>query len=249
MNSVFRGLFVALLVVAPAGHASVVVHGTRVVYPGEKNDVMVRLENKGERPSLVQVWVDDGDKRATAISTDAPFTLTPPVFRMEPHRQQVVRIRHSGGDLPADRESLFWLNVLEMPPRSADHAERSQMLMSFRTRIRVFYRPDGLPYAVTDAPRKVQWALQHTAAGYVLAATNPSPYFLSLTKVELVSDGQRFQKAPGQQVNDGLLLPGGAVKHFALPGLTTAAAAGAKVEFTAVSDYGARVAFSSPLSP
>ncbi|WP_163504983.1 fimbria/pilus periplasmic chaperone, partial [Escherichia coli] len=46
------GLFIAM---QPA-HAGVVIFGTRVVYPAEKQEVVVQLMNHGARSSLVQSW-------------------------------------------------------------------------------------------------------------------------------------------------------------------------------------------------
>ena len=41
-------------------HASVVVEGTRVVYPANEREVTVRMNNKGHGPVLMQAWVDRG---------------------------------------------------------------------------------------------------------------------------------------------------------------------------------------------
>lgn len=35
-------------------HAGVIIYGTRVIFPAEQQEVVVRLENKGDRPALVQ---------------------------------------------------------------------------------------------------------------------------------------------------------------------------------------------------
>lgn len=108
-------------------HAGVIIHGTRVVYHAEQQEVIVRLENKGSRPALVQSWLDAGDRLSTPANAQAPFTLSPPIFRIEPHQQQALRLRYSGDPIPTDRESLFWLNVLEVPPTAADAAQKNQI--------------------------------------------------------------------------------------------------------------------------
>lgn len=46
--------------VLPA-HAGIVIYGTRIIYPAENKEVMVQLMNQGNRSSLLQAWIDDGD--------------------------------------------------------------------------------------------------------------------------------------------------------------------------------------------
>lgn len=105
-----------LLLHAFPAQAGVIIYGTRVIYPADQQEVVVRLENKGDRPALVQTWLDTGDIRSTPATAQTPFTVSPPIFRIEPHQQQALRLRYSGEGAAADRESLYWLNVLEVPP-------------------------------------------------------------------------------------------------------------------------------------
>lgn len=230
-------------------HAGVIIHGTRVIYPAERQEVAVRLENKGPRPALVQTWMDTGDRHSTPATAQTPFTLSPPIFRIEPNQQQALRLRYSGEPLPNDRESLLWLNVLEVPPLSADAAQNNQIELSFRTRLRVFVRPQALPYPVASAPAKLQWRLVPHEQGFALQATNPTPYHISLASIDLLSDGQRFSKAANRAANDSLLMPAGDVKLFVLPLLRNRPSGATTVEFTSVSDFGARVRHSAVLTP
>ncbi|MEN2733548.1 fimbria/pilus periplasmic chaperone [Escherichia coli] len=43
--------------------------------------------------------------------------ITPPIFRMDSKSGQTVRIVYTGESLPKDRESLFYLNVLDIPAK------------------------------------------------------------------------------------------------------------------------------------
>lgn len=230
-------------------HAGVIIHGTRVIYPAQQQEVTVRLENKGPRPALVQTWLDTGDRQSTPATAQTPFTLSPPIFRIEPHQQQALRLRYSGEPLPTDRESLFWLNVLEVPPLSTDAAQQNQIELSFRTRLRVFLRPQALPYPVGDAPAKLQWKLVAHEQGFALQASNPTPYHISLASIDLLSDSKRFSKAPNKAADDSLLMPAGGVKLFVLPLLRNRPNGESKIEFTTVSDFGARVRHSAGLTP
>lgn len=57
-----KGLLALLIssMVLPA-HAGIVIYGTRIIYPAENKEVMVQLMNQGNRSSLLQAWIDDGD--------------------------------------------------------------------------------------------------------------------------------------------------------------------------------------------
>ncbi|HCN97077.1 MAG TPA: fimbrial chaperone, partial [Leclercia sp.] len=40
--------------------ADIVISGTRIIYPQVAKDVTVNLQNRGDKPLLVQSWLDDG---------------------------------------------------------------------------------------------------------------------------------------------------------------------------------------------
>ena len=229
---------------AISAHAGVIIESTRVVYPAKNKEVTVRLDNRGERPALIQAWLDNGDENATPDKTDVPFTLTPPIFRLDPSKQQAIRMAFIGAQLPTDKESLFWFNMLEVPPKpdakDSEGNERNLLQFAFRTRIKVFYRPSGLPYDVNDAPSKLSWKVVPVDKGYALEVNNPSPYYVSFEKVELRDGARSYERSKSDNVNDNMAAPGGKVR-FPLPDLKVMPASGAQVEFTTISDFGARV--------
>ena len=81
-----------------------------------------------------------------------PFSVTPAVTRVEWRRRIAHRLPE--GPLPTDRESLFWLNILEVPPRDED--ENNALQFSFRSRFKLFFRPSQLK-SVDSAAGKLQW--------------------------------------------------------------------------------------------
>jgi chaperone protein EcpD len=169
-------------------NASVVIDGTRVVYPVKNAEVTVRLNNKGTMPKLVQAWIDDGDEKSSPEKIDVPFVILTPIFRMEPNKSQVLRIRYTQSKpVPLDRESVYWLNVLEIPAKpSGDQKIDNYLQFAFRTRIKVFLRPDGLPGTAAAAPESLIW--KHKADG--LLVTNPSAYNVSLKRVLVGANGE-----------------------------------------------------------
>lgn len=73
-------LFFFTLSVSAVVQGSVVIMGTRVVYPATQKSISIRLNNDNESPALVQSWLDDGDAAAPPESVHVPFIITPPYF-------------------------------------------------------------------------------------------------------------------------------------------------------------------------
>ncbi len=228
--------------------ASVIITGTRVVYPANQKEVTIRFENKNQKPALVQVWLDKGDENVAPEQARVPFLATPPLFRMEPGKQQVVRLAYTGEPLPTDQESLFWLNMLEVPPKVQESQESNQLQLAFRTRIKVFFRPRDLPYQPAQAVEKLRWRLVSSDQGQALEVHNPTPYHLNFDSVELVATDQRHAKPVGQTGPENMVNPQ-ANNRFPLPSLKSPAKAGARVEFQTIDDYGARHSHQAQVSP
>ncbi|MDZ5641631.1 molecular chaperone [Enterobacter sp. A103] len=112
-----------------------------------------------------------------------PFVLTPPLTRVEGRHGQTLRITATPNNMPADRESVFWLNVLEIPPTNKDG--KNQLMVAFRNRVKLFWRPAALKNGATDAPAKLTWH----ADGENIILSNPTAYYISLTGVHLVQSG------------------------------------------------------------
>ncbi|WP_437676671.1 fimbrial biogenesis chaperone [Sorangium sp. So ce131] len=118
---------------------SITLYQSPIIYPADHREVAVEVRNNGDKPTLVQAWLDRGDADQAPDTINVPFLLTPPIFRIDPGHRQTLRITYapSGEHLPQDRESVFWLNVLEVPPAGAN-------VLATRSRISLFYRPQGL---------------------------------------------------------------------------------------------------------
>jgi len=234
---------VTALLVGSAG-ASVTVGGTRVVYPLENREVTVKLTNDRAEPSLVQVWMDKGNAAAKPGETSAPFVLTPPIFRMDAGKSQTLRMMYTGDALPQDRESVFWLNVLDVPPKTAKDSDVNTLQFAFRTRVKVFARPKGLPGTADEAPGKVTWALVPAAdnKGYDVKASNPTAYYVSFSKIAVVGGSQTYTNDIG-----GMVEPRGTAQ-FPIKDLKTVPA-NAHVKVSGISDFGGALPVDAPLAP
>lgn len=238
MKTLIRALGAALaaLCLLPAcGHASVVIAGTRVVFDASQGEATVRLMNHGTRPALVEVWLDKGNIHSTPDSAHTPFLITPPVFRMNAHQDQSLRILYVGNKkaLPTDRESLFWLNVLEVPPSpTGEAAHRNTLQFAIRSRIKLFYRPGHLPISRNKASGKLTWTTIGSGPDVALEVHNPTPYYITFSKVTLSVDGN------AKAAKTGMVAPFSSLT-LALPGLKQVPGAGAKVDYWTINDFGA----------
>lgn len=223
--------------------AAVVIGGTRVVFPAQSRDVSLKVENKGAEPALVQAWIDDGDDTSSPSTARAPFAITPPVFRIDPGHAHTLRIVHVGNEAPRDRESLYWLNVLEIPPKPADAEGKNTLQFAFRHRLKLFHRPKNLPSPPERAPSGLRWSMQRAGGALRLRVENPSPYHVSFNAVGLSSEG----KEPTSLSLGGGMVGPGASLHFPVP--VVGGGDGWKVHFVTINDYGAAIPGTAALEP
>ena len=215
-----------------SAHAGMSLVGTRVIYPATEREVTVQMSNRGEDPRVVQSWIDDGDSKVDATTAKAPFLITPPLARVEPGKGQTLRISFTGdpGSMPQDRESVYWLNVLEIPPKPKDVA-KNYLQFAVRTRVKIFYRPEGLAGDPVSAIQNVSWHLVHKDGGMAVECINPSQYNVSVADV-------RLKDAPvDTTIGKGGLCPAKGRETFVLKGGSDSG----RLMYRAIDDYGAYI--------
>ncbi len=110
---------------------------------------------------------------------------TPSITRLDKRKGQALHLRYTGAPLPADRESIFWLNVLTVPPKFID-VKHQYLNVAYQTRIKFIYRLVRLIKHAQSATGKSQWKKEVD----VLNVYNPTPYYISLLNVEWLAKGQ-----------------------------------------------------------
>ncbi|WP_376748423.1 fimbrial biogenesis chaperone [Pantoea septica] len=179
-----------LLVIMQEAFAGMTISGTRIIFPANQREYSVRTTNKGEIPLLAQVWIDDGSKSDDINKMKVPFAVTPPVFRIEPGKGQSVRLIYNGMQLPQDRESVFWFNLLEIPPVNEKDEDSDRIELAFRTRIKIFYRPAILKSNSIFEIERIKWQIIPPAKG--IKVINPTPYYLSFDNAYIKSGGKNI---------------------------------------------------------
>ncbi len=220
----------SLALSSTASWASVVIQGTRVIYPEAAKEVTVKMVNEGASPLLVQSWLDDGNENGDPAKMKLPFIVTPPVSRLDPQKGQSVRINWTGQALPQDKESIFWFNVLEIPPKDKSAEGKSKLNLALRSRIKFFYRPASLQGSFIDGLNNVKWSLVNDAGNVAIVLKNDSPYYLSLIGGSVWAGAKKYDYKPK-------MLSPLSEERFVVPQLTTTSVN--KVSWVALNDYGA----------
>jgi chaperone protein EcpD len=204
--------------------AGVMLGGTRIVFDGSKRDASITVSNTTSQPYAVQTWVNTEADDST-IST--PFVATPPLFRLDPRKEQMVRIQKVPGELPKDRESVFYFNAQEIPV--AGKADENTLKIAMRTRIKLFYRPAGLKGNPMDALAQLRWSLVQEQGKPVLVVNNPSAFHVSFIGVTVAAGAQNVE------VKEPKMVAPMSSERYLLSGFSGRSG---EVVFSAINDYG-----------
>ncbi|SEL90658.1 P pilus assembly protein, chaperone PapD [Pseudomonas sp. NFIX51] len=203
--------------------AALAITGTRFIYPANTPAVTVRVGNTGDAPILLQAWLDRGDTRTDPSRLTVPFVLSPPISRLDPQQRSALVVRYTGEPLPGDRESVFWINFLEVPPVTT--SDSNVLRLAYRMRMKLLYRPSGLAGKADEAIGQVVWSLDKTPGvdgQMALLATSRAPYYVSIPQLELGSGAQSISW-------QGITLEPFGTTRIALPATKKAAVANATV--------------------
>ncbi|KAB8313334.1 molecular chaperone [Erwinia endophytica] len=216
-----------------------------VVMADDASTGQVIAMNNSDSVYLVQtrIWPADGLTgypltRDGEKKTAVPFLVTPPLKRLDSWSTMQLRILVTpANNLPADRESLFFLASKAIPSeapvtpaQSADGAAGSAtMSMALQSFIKFYYRPKGLkPHAIFDGDVAPRIRVSRTADNH-LHITNPTPYYLTFGV--LTVDG----KAVGPEARRAMVPPMGGYDY---PMPAGAPARGGIVKWQLIDEFG-----------
>ncbi|MFJ4141395.1 molecular chaperone [Pseudomonas sp. NPDC089734] len=215
--------------------AGIVLNTTRVIYQSSDKEASFGVHNSGGGEILLQSWLEAPVKDAaasTGVAANLPFVVTPALARMAGGSRQLLRIIYAGTGLPQDRESVFWLNVQEIPQT----AEENRLQIAIRQRIKVFFRPDGLKGDPLAAPETLQWRLLKND---VLQVDNPGPYHVSMLKVSTRQGTTELVSLESQMLSPG--------QSLRLPLMHKSGSTPLRLSFISINDFGGQVAYQATL--
>lgn len=157
-----------------SAQAAISLDRTRAVFDGSEKSITLEISNENKQhPYLAQSWLEN--EQGNKITT-GPLVVTPPVQRLEPAAKSMLRVAATPdiSKLPQDRETLFYFNVREIPPKSD---KSNTMQIALQTKIKLFYRPQALQ-AKSGAVWQDQLVLNKVPGGYRIE--NPTPYYVTV---------------------------------------------------------------------
>ncbi|WP_231039782.1 molecular chaperone [Proteus alimentorum] len=160
-------------------YASVVLERTRLIFPADKSIISLQVFNRSEQPTLIQSWIDEGNIASTPETTTAPFFVIPPMVKMTANGGLQLKIQQLENRLPKDRESVFYLNVLDIAPKPENKENLSTLQLALQTRIKIFYRPVQLKLTTEDVFKQI--GITHD--GEYLEINNPTAYYFTISKI------------------------------------------------------------------
>ncbi len=213
---------------------------TRVILTQADREQALPIIHSGKRPALFQLWLDQGDRFVDPAQLKIPFIVSKPFFRLEPDSQQAIRILTvDRAALATDRESLFYINVLDVPERS--NTADAKLNLAVRSRIKLFYRPSGLPGSAAEAPAMLRWRWVGPGNERKLHIDNPTPWHVNLATVELGD-----AKTP-LETGDGVVPP---LSSIELPVPVQALQQGeGRLSFTWIDDFGSDKKTDAQIAP
>ena len=164
-----KSLCLMLISTAFTTHAAINLDRTRIVFPESDKASSLKVDNQSKAlPYLALSWIEDekGQKE------DTHFMALPPIQRIEAGASSQVRI------VKKDRESLFYFNLREVPPKSISASEeRSVMQVAMQSRIKLFWRPEAIS---KKSGELAEMRMEITASAKGLTVHNPTPYYITL---------------------------------------------------------------------
>ncbi|EPF6343145.1 fimbrial biogenesis chaperone [Proteus mirabilis] len=166
-------LFFISLFIINTSYAGVIISGTRVIYNEGNKNVSINVKNPDKMPYLIQSWIDDFEEKK-----QSKFTITPPLFRLNPDKENTLRIFLTEEGLPSDQESLFWLNIKTIP---ATEKTENSLQIAIKTQMKLIYRPKSLKDVnFEEEQKKLSWSKER---GKVIVY-NPTPYFMNFQTIK-----------------------------------------------------------------
>lgn len=159
--------------------AAFTLNGTRFIYnEGEKN-ISFDVTNNADKTYGGQVWINN-----TTQGDGVYMIPQPPFFKIGAKQKQIIRIINTDSSaLPKNQESLFWLNVQEVPPKP-ENTSGGVLALAMNTQVKLIYRPTSIKKDRKNAEKKILVENKLNSTWI----KNPTPYYMAITQIK--SDGK-----------------------------------------------------------
>lgn len=171
-----KGLFIlaSLFLITTSSHAAFTLNSTRYIFDEKKENISLQVDNESSQEYGGQIWIENQEQSDKNVY----FAPSPTFFKVTGQHKQVLRILKINDTLPKDKESLFWINVQEIPKAPKDGA--NALSIALHTQVKMIYRPNTLKGNRENAEKNIK--LINDGSGTVLF--NDSPYYFAVVNVK-----------------------------------------------------------------
>ncbi|WP_259052760.1 fimbria/pilus periplasmic chaperone [Klebsiella sp. BIGb0407] len=173
-NYLIMSLLTGGMLLSQVAQGAIALDRTRVIFDGDQKSITLNISNNNKQlPYLAQGWLENskGDK------INSPLVVLPPMQRVEPGAASQIKIEAlpAISQLPQDKESLFYFNLREVPPKSD---KPNTLQIALQTRVKLFYRPKAIKLDRMATP--IQDKLTLNKSGDKMMVKNPTPYYVTI---------------------------------------------------------------------
>lgn len=195
---------------------------TRVIFDSEENSASIKVNNdSSDNLWLIRSWISEykSDEKSTS------FIITPPLYRISPGESIQLKINSLNDNIPKNKESVFRINVLAIPPASNQEKQSKSKGVQFaiNNRIKLFYRPHELNTHENVA--EIYKSLQFSSTINDIKVNNPTPYYITMDDVKV--NGKKVTS-----INDFMVAP--------YSTLTIPEKNAKTLNYTTINDYGGK---------
>lgn len=181
-------VLIALLILSPAfsvlAEGGIYLGATRVIFNENDSAKSVKVNNTSTDVFLMRSWISYLDNKDVAKE----WVVTPPVYKLNGNDAIQVRISAlDTSDLPHDKESVFYLNVLTIPSTNKLKAATTggasgQVNVALNSKIKVFYRPAKIAHEnINEAFSKITFK----ADGNNVVIVNPTAFNINFSELKI----------------------------------------------------------------
>ncbi|MBX4825180.1 molecular chaperone [Klebsiella grimontii] len=178
-KSLLKIMAVVSLTTTFTANAGVVIDSTRHLYKEGVREINANLENKDNIPYLIKSWIEPREGSSTSF-----FMVTPPLFRLEANQRNTLRIFPNANiaGAPKDRETVYFFNVMSIPPTNDTDTEKNKIQLAVRHRMRLIYRPLALQeLSINQEAKKLEWRRSNNK----ITVKNTTPFFMYFKSIKI----------------------------------------------------------------
>lgn len=215
-KSIYQLIALATLTISGIANSGVVIESTRYLFKEGTREISAQMENKDDGPFLMKSWVETPES-----DTNSYFMVTPPLFRLEGKQKNTVRIFPNAyiSKAPTDRDSVYFFNVMSIPPTDDSIEGENKLQLAVRHRMRLIFRPKSIQNLnIDNEVNKMEWR----KANNRLTIKNPTPFFIYFKSV-MINGKQLVDLVPhvAPFTTEQYTLPSGADGHQVIWAIAT----------------------------